>query len=81
MAKDTKQLRFEDAFKRLEDIVSALEGGDVSLEASLGMYEEGVELLRACTRHIEEGRARVEILSRRGEEMIPEAYEEDDDEI
>ena len=79
MKKDDATLGFEGAMARLEAIVSALEEGKVSLEESLKMYEEGVELLRQCTRHIQEGRARVEVLTRQGEEMLPVPYESEDD--
>lgn len=37
---------FEEAMKRLEEIVALLEGGKVSLDESLKLYEEGVSLVR-----------------------------------
>ncbi|HEC32093.1 exodeoxyribonuclease VII small subunit [candidate division KSB1 bacterium] len=40
---------FEAAIKRLEEIVSALEAGDKSLEDSLKMFEEGMALAKFCT--------------------------------
>jgi exodeoxyribonuclease VII small subunit len=39
---------FEEALKRLETIVDALEGGDVPLEESLRLYEEGIALSKTC---------------------------------
>lgn len=39
---------FEGALKRLEEIVGLLEGGEVSLDASIELYEEGLELSRFC---------------------------------
>jgi exodeoxyribonuclease VII small subunit len=41
-------LTFEEAVARLEEIVRELESGDVPLEASLKLFEEGVELARLC---------------------------------
>ena len=37
-----KELRFEDALKKLEEIVERLEAGNVSLDESLAAYEEGM---------------------------------------
>lgn len=44
----SKPVKFETAFQRLEEIARLLESGDVSLEESVKLYEEGMELLRFC---------------------------------
>jgi exodeoxyribonuclease VII small subunit len=54
--------RFEDALARLEQIVHALEAGDLSLDDSLKAFEEGTGLLRLCTRRLEEAERRIEVL-------------------
>ena len=46
--------RFEDAMKRLEAIVQDLEGGDLSLEDSLKVFEEGMNLVKFCSDKLEE---------------------------
>ena len=43
---------FEAAIKRLEEIVSVLEAGDVSLEDSLKMFEEGMALAKFCSQKL-----------------------------
>ena len=43
-----KELTFELAMKRLEEIVNALESGQVSLDDSLKLFEEGIELTKYC---------------------------------
>ncbi len=48
MAKKTKQLKFEQALERLEEIVGAIESGEIGLEESIGRYEEGMGLIRHC---------------------------------
>jgi exodeoxyribonuclease VII small subunit len=55
-------LRFEAAMARLEEIVHALEAGNLSLDDSLRVFEEGTGLLRFCTRRLEEAERRIEIL-------------------
>ena len=54
--------KFEAAMARLEEIVHALEAGNLSLEDSLRVFEEGTGLLRLCTRRLEEAERRIEIL-------------------
>ena len=53
---------FETALKRLEEIVRKLEGGELTLDSSLELFEEGIQLSRLC--HVKLGQAerRVEIL-------------------
>lgn len=54
--------RFEDALSRLEKVVSQLEQGDVPLEESLKLFEEGIRLSRYCNQKLDEAEKRVEIL-------------------
>ena len=57
------QLSFEDALKRLEQIVHCLEEGEVGLEESLERYEEGVKLLRQSYDLLQRAERRIELLS------------------
>ncbi len=54
--------KFEDALARLEEIVRELESGDLPLEQSLKMFEEGIKLSRICHKRLEDAERRVEIL-------------------
>ncbi len=54
--------KFEDALARLEEIVRELESGDLPLEQSLRMFEEGIKLSRICHKRLEDAERRVEIL-------------------
>lgn len=63
-----EQLPFEDALSELQQIVSALETGQVSLEQSLSRFERGVSLVTHCQSLLDEAHQRVEIVvSRRGD--------------
>lgn len=55
-------LRFEDAIKRLEEIVAELEKGDLQLDTALMMFEEGVRLSKECLKILDNAEKRVEIL-------------------
>lgn len=62
MSKKTKDLKFEQAMNQLEKMVEKLEGGDLSLEDSLKVFEEGMELTKFCEQKIEEAEGKVETL-------------------
>ena len=62
----TAEMKFEDALKKLENIVADLESGDLSLDDSLKKYEEGVKLAQFCSKKLESARKKVEILVKSG---------------
>lgn len=53
---------FEEAMQKLEEIVRALEAGDLSLEESLKKFEEGVKLSQFCLRKLDEAEKKIELL-------------------
>ena len=57
-------LKFEECLARLEQIVAALESGNLPLEESLKVFEEGVALARHCGRYLEDAERRIEILAK-----------------
>jgi exodeoxyribonuclease VII small subunit len=57
-------LKFEDSLARLEQIVSALESGNLPLEESLRVFEEGIALARHCARYLDEAERKIEILAK-----------------
>ncbi len=66
---------FEAALKQLEEIVQRLEKGELPLEESLVLYEQGIRLSRLCHGKLEEAEGRIELLMKdaRGELMLDEA--------
>jgi len=50
---------FEQKLQRLEQIVRALERGDVALDASLALFQEGTELVRSCGKLLDEAQLQV----------------------
>ncbi len=55
-------IKFEKALSRLEKIVSELEGGELSLDESLKIFEEGVKLSKSCLKMLDDAERKVEIL-------------------
>ena len=55
-------LKFEDALARLETIVAELERGDLPLNDSLKMIEEGIKLSKTCLKMLDDAERKVEIM-------------------
>jgi exodeoxyribonuclease VII small subunit len=63
-AKKGKEPVFEEALRRLETIVRGLEEGDLPLEESLRLFEEGVRLTRLCAARLDEAQRKIDVLTR-----------------
>ncbi len=50
---------FEESMGRLEQIVRAMERGDVPLEESLKLFQEGTQLVRDCSRLLDEAQLQI----------------------
>ena len=57
---DIGAMSFEEALRALEDVVRQLEGGEVPLEESIGLYERGEALRRHCQARLDSAQARIE---------------------
>lgn len=55
-------LKFEQAMARLEAIVAELENGDLPLDESLKIFEEGIRLSKNCLKVLEEAERKIEVL-------------------
>ncbi|MCZ6581249.1 MAG: exodeoxyribonuclease VII small subunit [Nitrospirae bacterium] len=55
-------LKFEDALARLETIVAELEKGDLPLDDSLKIFEEGIKLSKTCLKMLDDTERNVEIM-------------------
>ena len=73
--------KFEEAMKRLENIVESLERGDLSLEDSLKSFEEGMKLLQFCSKKLEEAEQKVTLLIKEsGGKLAQQPFEVDEKE-
>lgn len=54
-----KSIKFEDLMKELDDVVAALESGELSLEESIEKYKKGIELSNKCRQLLEEAKEQV----------------------
>lgn len=62
MRKNEKEINIELSLQRLESIVSNMESGETSLEKSLSLFEEGMELVNQCQSQLKKAEQRVENL-------------------
>ncbi len=60
--KKEKQENFEDELKKLEEISTKLERGNISLEEAITDFEEGIKLAKNCNLKLEEAEQRINIL-------------------
>jgi len=64
---NAKQQTFEASLASLEKIVRRLEQGDLSLEESLKLFEDGVKLSRECQERLNQAERRIEVLLKDGD--------------
>jgi exodeoxyribonuclease VII small subunit len=74
-------MSFEDAMKKIEEIVDDLEKGDLPLDDSLKRFEEAVKLARVCHKKLEGAEKKVSKLIKSGEDKFElEPFEEPEEE-
>jgi exodeoxyribonuclease VII small subunit len=69
---------FESALKSLEEIVVQLEGGDLTLDRALELFEEGIKISRFCSSKLEEAERKVEVLMKTADGTLKEEPFADD---
>ncbi len=58
------KMTFESALSRLEEIVRAMESGSAALDSSLALFEEGIGLVKFCTKALDTAEQKVKILQK-----------------
>ena len=72
--------KFETSLKKLEDAVNRLESGELSLDDSLKVFEEGVRHASLCSRKLNEAQKKVELLLKRKDgSFYREEFQADDE--
>ena len=65
---------FEEHLTKLEKVVAQLESGDLTLEDSVRLFEEGVALSEACKKELEVAEGKIQLLVQRGKHMVPTEF-------
>lgn len=69
-----KEVKFEDAIKKLEEISKELESGKLDLDESVSKFEEGMKLSKICTKMLNEAEKRINILIDNNGEISEENF-------
>lgn len=73
-----KEVSFEEALERLEEIVDLLESGENPLEKSLDLFEEGVGLVKICNKKLESVENSIKILVNNNGELEESDFKPDE---
>ncbi|HHX64120.1 MAG TPA: exodeoxyribonuclease VII small subunit [Chloroflexi bacterium] len=70
-------LSFEDSYAKLEEVIQRLEKGDLSVDESVALYEEGMQLAEHCGRQLDDAELRIhEVLSAVADELEGQSTDE-----
>ena len=69
------EIKFEKAMTRLESIVEELERGDLNIDKSLEIFEEGIKMSQVCSKKLNEAEAKIEKLTKgKKGELVTELF-------
>ena len=74
-----KYKNYKSALKRLEEITEMLESGENSLEESIKLYTEGLEIAKFCNSRLTDAEKKIKIITEQNNNLTEEEFEEDDE--
>ncbi|BFM17791.1 exodeoxyribonuclease VII small subunit [Maricurvus nonylphenolicus] len=77
MAAKKKPIDFEKSLQDLENLVTAMEKGDMTLEESLKAFETGIQLTRECQTRLAEAEQKVQLLTEQQGELQATPFDTD----
>ena len=76
MEEKNMRASFDENLKELEGVVKALEGGEVTLDEMLSLFEKGIKLTKSCTEQLDGAEQKINILMKNGDgEIISRPFE------
>ena len=76
MSEVKNEITFEQAMTRLEQIVRALEGGNVPLEDLISLFDEGTKLVKLCTERLDKAEEKVRLLQMKDGVLTDEEFDQ-----
>ena len=73
--KSERNPSFDKALAQVEEIVRAMESGDLPLEKMMEQYEEGMRLIAFCSAKLNEVEKKIEIMTKKGDKHVAEPFE------
>ncbi len=80
MAAKKKYKDFETAIERLEEITDLMEGGETSLEESIDLYTEGLDIARFCDQKLSETEKKIKIIQEKDGLLVEDEMDAPEDE-
>lgn len=77
MATKKKYQDFESALEKLEEITTLLESGETSLEESMSLYTQGVEIAKFCNEKLAEAEKKIKIIREQDGVLSEQKFDED----
>lgn len=74
--KKSVKMDFEKSLENLEQVVEKLESGELSLEESLKLFEQGIKLTRQCQQALQKAEEKVTILTQQNSDWLIDSEEE-----
>lgn len=71
---------YESAIARLEEITGMLEEGEATLEESIKLYTEGLDIARFCSTQLEEAEKKIKIITEKNGVLVEDDFEADEEE-
>jgi len=78
MTAKKKYKDYESALERLEEITGRLEEGDATLEDSIKLYTEGLDIAKFCTTQLDEAEKKIKLITEKEGVAVEEDFESDD---
>lgn len=75
---ELEQLSFDEAMRRLEEVVEKLEQGEIPLEQSIALFQEGMQLARLCHQKLADVGRKIEVLVKENQEWQVRPFHEED---
>lgn len=76
---EKESLMFEQALKRLEEVVELLEQGETPLEESIRLFDEGMKLVHTCSQKLERAQQQVEILIEENGRVVKKPFQPEEE--
>ena len=78
MSAKKKNKDFESSLNRLEEITAILEDGEATLEKSIELYTEGLEIAKDCSQNLNDAEKKIKIIMEKNKQLIEDDFESED---
>ncbi len=81
MAKQKREISYEDGIEKLEEIIQALERNEIPLDQALSLFQEGIALVNHCNSVLDQAEQKMKVLLQGAEQIITEDFNRTKDDL